>query len=128
MAARYATPVLPTPPGPREPIRLGIVSGFFRPHSNWKIPVKGWLKMLDRDRFHVSGYYTSAERDDETDAAAALCARFAQGPLSLEAWWRKILDDAPHVLIFPEIGMDKVSAQLAAQRLAVAQYLSKGIL
>ena len=45
MAAKYPTPVLPNPPGPHEPIRLGIVSGFFRQHSNWKIPVKGWLKI-----------------------------------------------------------------------------------
>jgi protein O-GlcNAc transferase len=126
MAARYATPVLPHPPGPNEPIRLGIVSGFFRQHSNWKIPVKGWLKELDRNRFHVSGYYTSGERDAETDAAAALCQRFVQGPLSLDAWRRAILDDAPHVLLFPEIGMDKVSAQLAAQRLAPVQCCSWG--
>jgi len=126
MTARYKTPVLPKPPGPQEPIRLGIVSGFFRQHSNWKIPVRGWLKNLDRNRFHVSGYYTSAERDGETDAAAALCERFVKGPLSLDAWRRTILDDAPHVLIFPEIGMDKVSAQLAAQRLAAIQCCSWG--
>ena len=126
MAARYRSSVLPNPPGPREPIRLGIVSGFFRQHSNWKIPVRGWLKELDRDRFHVSGYYTSGERDGETDAAAALCERFVQGPLSLDAWRRTILDDAPHVLIFPEIGMDKVSTQLAAQRFAAVQCCSWG--
>jgi protein O-GlcNAc transferase len=126
MAARYPTPHLPSPPSPREPIRVGIVSGFFRQHSNWKIPVKGWLSELDRDRFHVSGYYTSDERDGETDAAAALCRRFIQGPLSLDEWRRAILDDAPHVLIFPEIGMDKVSAQLAAQRLAAVQCASWG--
>jgi len=126
VAARYKTPVLPKPPGPHEPVKLGIVSGFFRQHSNWKIPVKGWLKMLDRDRFQVSGYYTSGERDGETDAAEALCERFVQGPRSLDAWRRAILDDAPHVLIFPEIGMDKVSAQLAAQRLAAVQCCSWG--
>jgi protein O-GlcNAc transferase len=126
MAARYNTPVLPTPPGPRQPVRLGIVSGFFRQHSNWKIPIKGWLKMLDRDRFQVSGYYTSADRDGETDAAAALCNRFVQGPMSLDEWRRTILDDAPHILIFPEIGMDNVSAQLAAQRLAAVQCASWG--
>ena len=126
MAARYEAPVLPAPPGPGEPIRLGIVSGFFRQHSNWKIPIKGWLKELDRTRFHVSGYYTGGERDDQTEMAAALCARFVQGPLSLDAWRRTILDDAPHVLIFPEIGMDKVSVQLAAQRLAAVQCASWG--
>src|SRR5450432_750310 len=79
MAAKYPTPVLPRPPDPNEKIRLGIVSGFFRQHSNWKIPIRGWLKMLDRERFQVSGYYTSGERDGETDAAAKLCDRFVQG-------------------------------------------------
>jgi protein O-GlcNAc transferase len=126
MAAKYPTPVLPKPSDPRETIRLGIVSGFFRQHSNWKIPIRGWLKMLDRERFQVSGYYTSGERDGETDAAAALCDRFVQCPLTLDAWRRTILDDAPHVLIYPEIGMDKVSSQLAAQRLAAVQCASWG--
>jgi protein O-GlcNAc transferase len=126
MAAKYTTPVLPKPPGLGEKIRLGIVSGFFRQHSNWKIPIKGWLQTLDRDRFHLSGYYTSAEQDGETGMAAAMCDRFVQGPLSLDAWRRTILDDAPDVLIFPEIGMDKVSAQLAAQRLAAVQCCSWG--
>src|SRR3979490_2358454 len=102
MGGKYAPAILHNPPGPPEPIRLGIVSGFFRQHSNWKIPIKGWLEMLDRDRFQVSGYYTSADRDGETDVAAALCDRFVQGPLSLDAGRRTILDDAPHVLIFPD--------------------------
>jgi protein O-GlcNAc transferase len=126
MATRDTPPALPNPPGPREPIRLGIVSGFFRQHSNWKIPIKGWLKLLDRTRFHVTGYHTSAESDGETGAAAALCERFVQGPLPLDAWRRTILNDAPHVLIFPEIGMEQVSAQLAAQRLAAVQCCSWG--
>jgi protein O-GlcNAc transferase len=126
LAAKYPTTVLPNPPGPNERIRLGFVSGFFRQHSNWKIPIKGWLKELDRNRFHVSGYYTNAERDGETDAAEKLCDHFVQGPLSLDAWRRTILGDAPHVLLFPEIGMDKVSAQLAAQRLAAVQCCSWG--
>jgi protein O-GlcNAc transferase len=126
MAARYTTPVLANPPDQDEPIRLGIVSGFFRQHSNWKIPIKGWLTELNRDRFHISGYYTTGERDSETDAAETLCDRFVQGPLSLDAWRRTIQNDAPHVLIFPEIGMDKVSAQLAAQRLAAVQCASWG--
>jgi predicted O-linked N-acetylglucosamine transferase (SPINDLY family) len=126
LAAKYPTPALRNPPGPNEPIRLGFVSGFFRQHSNWKIPIKGWLEKLDRGRFQVSGYYTNAERDGETDTAETLCDRFVQGPLPLDAWRRKILDDAPHVLIFPEIGMDKVSAQLAAQRLAAVQCCSWG--
>jgi protein O-GlcNAc transferase len=127
MSSKYPAPALPRRrPAAAEPIRLGIVSGFFRQHSNWKIPIKGWLRQLDRARFHISGYYTAAQRDAETEMAAALCDRFVQGPLSLDAWRRSILDDAPHILLYPEIGMDKTTAQLAAQRLASVQCCSWG--
>jgi protein O-GlcNAc transferase len=126
LGARFATPVLPQPPAAHEPIRVGIVSGFFRQHSNWKIPIKGWLKMLNRDRFRLFGYHTGTERDGETEIAAALCDRFVQGPLLLDVWRDAISADAPHVLLFPEIGMDKVSAQLAGMRLAAVQCTSWG--
>jgi protein O-GlcNAc transferase len=126
MADRFPAAVLTRPPAPDEPVRVGIVSGFFRQHSNWKIPIKGWLSQLDRQKFRIFGYHTSAQRDAETKAAAALCERFVQGPLPLDRWRRTILDDAPHVLIYPEIGMDPVAAQLAAQRLAPVQCNSWG--
>ena len=131
MAARFPPPPLPPPPlppppGPDEPVRLGIVSAFFRAHSNWKIPIQGWLRGLDRKRFRVFGYHVGAERDAETDAAAALCERFVQGARPLAAWREAILQDAPHVLLYPEIGMDRTTAQLAAQRLARVQCVSWG--
>ena len=126
LGARFATPALPLPLSDDEPIRLGIVSAFFRHHSNWKIPIQGWMKMLNRDRFRLFGYHTGGERDGETHIAASLCQRFVQGPRSLEAWRDQIAADAPHVLLFPEIGMDKVSAQLAGQRLAAVQCASWG--
>jgi protein O-GlcNAc transferase len=120
-AARYGSAPLSGPPAAGEPVRVGIVSGFFRRHSNWKIPISGWLDQLDRRRFRLFGYHTGRETDDATRTAAALCTRFVQGPLPIEAWRRAILDDAPHVLIYPEVGMDPVGAQLAAQRLAPVQ-------
>ena len=126
MASRYETAALPAPPAADEPVRLGIVSGFFRHHSNWKIPIKGWLTTLNRSRFRVLGYYTGVEQDSETEVAAALCDRFVAGSRSLDAWRQEIAVDAPHVLLFPEIGMDKVSAQLAAMRLAPVQCTSWG--
>jgi len=101
MAARYGSARLPGPPGADEPVRVGIVSGFFRRHSNWKIPIGGWLAQLDRRRFRLFGYHTGRETDAETRTAAGLCARFVQGPLPIEGWRRAILDDAPHVLIYP---------------------------
>lgn len=126
MADRYSPAPLHPPPGSGQPVKVGIISGFFRHHSNWKVPIKGWLTQLDRQRFRVFGYYTGIEQDAETKAAIALCDRFVQGPLPIDRWRQTILDDAPHVLIYPEVGMDRVSAQLAAQRLAPVQCNSWG--
>jgi len=126
MGARFPAANMPPPPADSEPVRVGIVSGFFRLHSNWKIPIKGWLSQMDRQRFKFYGYHTGRERDRETDAAEALCERFVEGPMSTEKWREQILSDAPHVLIFPEFGMDDVSARLATQRLAPIQCNSWG--
>ena len=126
MAARFPDPSLPPPPRADEPIRLGIVSAFFRQHSNWKIPISGWLAGLDRKRFRLFAYHPATERDAQTEVAASLCERFVQGPLPLAGWRDAILRDAPHALLYPEIGMDKVTAQLAAQRLAPVQCVSWG--
>ncbi len=117
---------LPPPPVPGERVRVGVVSSGFYLHSNWKIPIKGWIGQLDRSRFEVFGYHFGATRDAETDAAAAMCSRFVHRPLDADGWRREILADAPHVLIYPGLCMDNISGQLAAQRLAPVQMTSWG--
>ena len=126
VAQQFEPAPLPPPPAPGEPIRVGIVSGFFFRHSNWKIPIKGWLSQLDRSRFRVSGYHLGVIRDDATTEAAALCDRFVHRTLDVAGWRREILADAPHVLIYPGLLMDTLSVQLAAQRLAPVQCNSWG--
>jgi predicted O-linked N-acetylglucosamine transferase (SPINDLY family) len=126
MAERYPPAALAPPPRPGERIRLGIVSGFFWGHSVWKIPIRGWLSQIDRRRFQIFGYHTGVKEDAATKEAASLCDRFVQGPLSNDRWRDVILEDAPHALIHPDIGMNAVSARLAAQRLAAVQCNSLG--
>jgi predicted O-linked N-acetylglucosamine transferase (SPINDLY family) len=126
MERKYADASLPPPPVPGERIRVGIVSSFFRLHSNWKIPIKGWLSQLDRNRFKIFGYHLGTKREAETDVAAAMCDRFVDGGLTVEGWRREILSDAPHILIYPGLLMDSISVQLAAQRLAPVQCNSWG--
>jgi protein O-GlcNAc transferase len=126
MAERYPQAALCPPPRSDEPVRIGIVSGFFYQHSNWKIPILGWLKQIDRRQFRVFGYHTGIREDAATKQALALCDRFVRGPLSIEDWRQIIVDDAPHVLIYPEVGMNPVSVALAAQRLAGIQCNSWG--
>jgi protein O-GlcNAc transferase len=125
MAQRYP-PAPTTLAAPGEKIRVGIVSGSFLHHSVWKIPISGWLCHLDRTRFRVFGYHTSTITDEVTVTAAGLCETFIQGARSVAEWRDAILADAPHVLIYPEIGMDPIVAQLAAQRLAPVQSIGIG--
>jgi predicted O-linked N-acetylglucosamine transferase (SPINDLY family) len=126
MGDRYPPAPISGRAGPGERIRVGIVSAYFRHHSVWKMPIKGWLSQLDRGQFQIYGYHIGTERDRETELAASLCERFVQGPLSIDRWREEIVTDAPHVLIYPDIGMDGQSVQLAGQRLAPIQCNSWG--
>jgi predicted O-linked N-acetylglucosamine transferase (SPINDLY family) len=123
---------LPVPPlTQRAPIkgrriRVGIVSGFFRNHSNYKIPVRGWLQNIDRSRFEIFGYHTQPRIDESTQEASTLCAKFIQGPKPLREWVQLISQDELDVLIFPEIGMDPMTCRLACLRLAPHQATSWG--
>jgi protein O-GlcNAc transferase len=126
MAERYPSPALAPPPRGDEPVRIGIVSGYFRHHTVWKLLIRGWLSQINRRRFRLFGYYTGVQEDAETRQAVDLCDRFTRGPKSIERWRQTILDDAPHILIYPEVGMDPIVVQLAAQRLARVQCNSWG--
>ncbi|HLG89206.1 MAG TPA: tetratricopeptide repeat protein [Alphaproteobacteria bacterium] len=126
MAASFPPAALAAQPGAAEKIRVGIVSGFFRRHSNWKMPIRGWLEGLDRNRFALYGYHTGVDQDEQTALARSSCAEFVQGPMSIERWRTRILADRLHVLIYPEVGMDPMAAKLAALRLAPVQCNSWG--
>jgi predicted O-linked N-acetylglucosamine transferase (SPINDLY family) len=121
MSARYGETELASPPAPGEPIRVGIVSGFFFQHSVWKIGAKAWVTQLDPNRFQVFGYSVGFERDSETELARKHCHRFVEGPRSIEQWRDIIAADRPHILLYPEIGMFHQVAEVAALRLAPVQ-------
>jgi predicted O-linked N-acetylglucosamine transferase (SPINDLY family) len=129
---RFACDVLAEPPvhlartpADGERIRLGIVSGFFCDHTLWKLFLEGWLTQIDRGRFEVIGFHTGRVLDDRTARAASLCDRFVQG-LDSGAWRTAISDAEPHVLLYPEVGMDPVAGRLAAMRLAPVQCVAWG--
>jgi predicted O-linked N-acetylglucosamine transferase (SPINDLY family) len=126
MADRYGAAELAPPPAPGEPVRVGIVSGFFWLHSVWKVGLRGWVTQLDPQRFQVFGYDTGYKHDKESALAPQHCHRYVQGPHSIERWRQIILADRPHVILYPEIGMYHQAAELAAMRLAPVQCSSIG--
>ncbi|BAZ15623.1 family 2 glycosyl transferase [Calothrix sp. NIES-4071] len=109
-----------------EKVRIGFVSRFFYNHSNWKIPLKGWVENLDRSEFELFGYHTNNERDQGTTSAAKAFDKFTQGSLPLERWAEIIQQDKLHILIFPEFGMDPTTVKLGCLRLAPIQMTSWG--
>jgi protein O-GlcNAc transferase len=117
---------LPVRPAPGQRIRLGIVSGFFCDHTLWKLFLEGWLTQIDRDRFEVICFHTSQVSDNQTARAANLCDRFVCGLTSRAAWRAAVVDAAPHVLLYPEVGMDPIAGRLAAMRLAPVQCVAWG--
>ena len=123
---KYSETTLPAPPAAGKPVRVGFVSSFFWNHSNWKIPIKGWISQLDRRRFQIFGYHVGKELDGETAIAASMCDRFVHGLTTVESWRNEILADAPHVLVYPGLLMEGLTLQLAAQRLAPVQCNSLG--
>ncbi|MGA8615978.1 MAG: tetratricopeptide repeat protein [Xanthobacteraceae bacterium] len=123
---KYPAASMPPPPAPGEKIRIGIVSGLFRHHTVWKLMIRGWLSQLDRSKFQVFGYHTGADRDAQTEIAAKQCDRFVQGPLPGDRWREEILSDRPHILLYPDIGMDPGAGWIAAHRLAPVQCVTWG--
>jgi protein O-GlcNAc transferase len=131
LAARVLAATWPAvSPAPRPTsgsrIRVGLVSGFFRDHTVFKMFLEGWLTELDRDRFEVIGFHTGGVSDATTAWAAARCDGFVRDLASRAAWRQSIVDAAPHVLIYPEVGMDPMVGWLAPQRLARVQCVAWG--
>ncbi len=129
MSSRYpqfSQPISDLELAKHEKIRVGFVSGFFCGHSNWKIPIKGWVENFDTQKFELFGYHTDIEQDRYTEEAKPAFVKFVQGPLTLDQWCETIQQDRLHILIFPEFGMDSVTLQLGCLRLAPIQMTSWG--
>lgn len=109
-----------------RPLRVGIVSAHFRRHSVWNALSRGWFAELDTRRFALYAFDLGTGEDAETRFAKSRAAHYAGGPMSLRQWVEAIRCCEPDVLIYPEVGMDSMSARLASLRLAPVQAASWG--
>ena len=116
---------MPPPPGPGEKIRVAFASAHLHMHSVSKTH-GGWIAELDRSRFAVFGYQFSPWRDAVSDRLAASCDRFERGMAEVATWRARILEDAPHAIIYLDIGMEQTAVRLAALRMAPVQCTTWG--
>jgi predicted O-linked N-acetylglucosamine transferase (SPINDLY family) len=110
----------------RAETRIGIVSNHVYDHSVWNAIVKGWLQGLDRNRYDLRLYHLGRTHDVETALAKTLVAHYAFGKSDILEWVPLILGHQLDVLIYPEVGMDPLTAKLASMRLAPVQAAAWG--
>jgi predicted O-linked N-acetylglucosamine transferase (SPINDLY family) len=123
MAANYPQWVRSQPMPPlleNGKIRVGYISSFLHSYSG-TLWLTGWLRYADTNQFEIYCYYTGNEPDLITEQFRQYSHVFRHIPHNLEAVCQQIIDDKLHILVFPEIGMDAPTIQIAALRLASVQ-------
>jgi protein O-GlcNAc transferase len=120
---QWAKPMAPLGRAADGRLRIAFVSAYFRDHSVWKL-FRGWMEGLDPKRFERMGYWTSPAPDAQTPAARACFERFVEGGFETVA--HALERDRPHVVIYPELGMDPICHRLATLRFAPVQCVAWG--
>jgi predicted O-linked N-acetylglucosamine transferase (SPINDLY family) len=112
----------------RTKLKMVVVSHHFHRHSVWDVITRGLLVNIDRNRFELVLYHLGGLEDQETAFAKSLADvwRDTRTMNDLNDWLSALNDDKPDVIFYPEIGMDPMSARLAAHRLAPLQIASWG--
>lgn len=115
-----------TPAPLRSKPRIAFVSAQIADHSVYKAITRGWLRYLDRRRFTLEVFDLGKKSDSQTVAARDAVDHYEQGHITTREWAAAVLERRPDVLIYPEVGMDQTTLQLASMRLAPTQVVSWG--
>lgn len=108
------------PRTPSEKIRIGYISSFMHGHTVGLF-LNGLLKKPNPKHFETFCYHVGSPTDTVTDRIRQLVDHFHHIPGNLTATANQIADDAPHILVYSDIGMDPATLQLAGLRLAPVQ-------
>ncbi len=101
-------------------IRIGFCSRFFYIGTVGNY-FASWITDLDRQVFEIYLYHTHVVEDNLTRRLRAASDHYSQAEESFAYFHKKIRADELDILIYPEIGMDRVVFLLAALRLATIQ-------
>jgi predicted O-linked N-acetylglucosamine transferase (SPINDLY family) len=114
------------PPSNTRKKRIGIVSAHVWSHSVWIAITRGWIQHLNPARFEVIVFHLSSYEDEETAWARQEATDYIASIGTVTELAKEILSAQLDVLIYPEIGMDTLTIQLAAMRLVPVQVASWG--
>jgi predicted O-linked N-acetylglucosamine transferase (SPINDLY family) len=103
-----------------EKLRIGYASSRFRNLSASKY-FSGWIREHNKEAFSVYAYHVGSKTDSITEEIRKSSDTFRHIPNSLEEMCRAILEDNLHILVFLDVGLEPITTQLAALRLAPVQ-------
>lgn len=107
-------------------IKIGIVSSHIYDHSVWNAVTKGLLLNFDPNKFEVYVFYLGEVFDEETNLAKSIATSFLCEKIPLVSWAKLICEKNMDVLFYPEVGMHKLTTQLASLRLCRMQIAGWG--
>lgn len=108
-----------------EKIRVGYVSSYLHSYSG-TLWLTGWLRYCNHQRLEIYSYYIGNEPDAITKRFQEYSDVFHHIPHNLPAACKQIIADQLHILVFPEIGMNPQTMQMASLRLAPVQCVAWG--
>ncbi|MEH2183078.1 O-linked N-acetylglucosamine transferase, SPINDLY family protein [Nostoc sp.] len=109
----------------QEKIRIGYASHYLDSYSG-TLWLTGWLRQSNHESFEIYCYYTGNEPDPITQQFQEHSDVFYHIPHNLSAACEQIISDKLHILVFPEIGMNPQTMQMAGLRLAPVQCTAWG--
>ncbi|MCC5606697.1 tetratricopeptide repeat protein [Nostoc sp. CHAB 5834] len=109
----------------QEKIRIGYVSHYLHSYSG-TLWLTGWLRHSNHESFEIYCYYTGNEPDQVTEQFKEYSDVFHHIPHNFSAACEQIIADKLHILVFPEIGMNPQTMQMAGLRLAPVQCTAWG--
>jgi protein O-GlcNAc transferase len=129
----WTAPHVPLWKGPRDRIRIGLASRFFRNHSIGNTS-RGLVEKLDRDRFEVivirlvpsPGDESASLIDRAADRVVTLPMNASRPRGDLQAARETIAQLQLDILFFQDVGLEPISYFLAFGRLAPVQLTSFG--
>jgi protein O-GlcNAc transferase len=106
-------------------IRIGVVSAFLREHTIGKL-VRGIVQEFSHDIFDMTVFRTRGVEDHMSKAIDDSADRVVWLQGNLEADQKRIENEKPDILFYPDIGMSPEIYYLAFARLAPVQAMSWG--
>ncbi len=129
-SARQSWPPLAAPAIPAAEadarIHLGIVTAHVRDHSVFRALISGWLQQLDPGEVRLTVFHLAAVDALPPEVAPPHVELASCADLSLLECAALIRSKRCDALLYPEIGMDPTTVQLASLRLARHQIAAWG--